>query len=109
MSEPNNDAVLACDRLSKTFREGTDALQVLDGVTLAVARAERIAIVGASGSGKSTLLHLLGGLDVPSAGTVRLGERVFRGQLPARGDPLPADHLLDLPGHFRRAPHLSDN
>ena len=69
--------VIECRGLSKSFREGADAVEVLRGVSLSVARGERVAVIGSSGSGKSTLLHLLGGLDVPSAGEVKLLGRDF--------------------------------
>ena len=77
-----NDAVpavpvLECRALRKCYREGPRELVVLDGVELSVARGERLAIVGQSGSGKSTLLNMLGGLDLPSAGEVRVEGRVI--------------------------------
>jgi lipoprotein-releasing system ATP-binding protein len=67
-----NDLVLEATDVRRSFRQGPVDLQVLQGVNLAVRAGERLAIIGASGSGKTTLLQILGGLDKPSAGTVRI-------------------------------------
>lgn len=69
--------------LWKTYQDATRAVEVLRGVDLEAPAGELTAIVGPSGSGKSTLLHLLGTLDRPDRGTVRIGE-VDPQELPAR-------------------------
>ena len=62
--------VVRAEKLGKTYAEGDLHTPVFDGLDIAVQAGETVAILGASGAGKSTLLHLLGGLDVPTAGEV---------------------------------------
>ncbi|HVY66406.1 MAG TPA: lipoprotein-releasing ABC transporter ATP-binding protein LolD [Gammaproteobacteria bacterium] len=64
--------VLEAVGLVKTFSDAGRNVEVLRGVELRVAKGDRLAIIGASGSGKTTLLQLLGGLDEPTAGEVRV-------------------------------------
>jgi lipoprotein-releasing system ATP-binding protein len=73
--------VLEAADLTKVYVGGDGgAITVLDGVNLQVPRGQMIAVVGASGSGKSTLLHLLGALDKPTRGTVRVGGESVTGR-----------------------------
>jgi len=75
MSEFSAELVLEAQGLVREFREGQGSLRVLDELELNLARGECVAIVGASGSGKTTLLQILGGLDRPTAGHVRIAGR----------------------------------
>jgi lipoprotein-releasing system ATP-binding protein len=71
-------AILEAAALRKIYRGGDgNPIEVLSGIDLTVDRGEFVAIVGASGSGKSTLLHLLGALDAPSGGSVRLAGQEY--------------------------------
>ena len=86
MNDVINDAVIRAEGLAKTYAEGKMHTPVFDGLELSVSRGETVAIIGASGAGKSTLLHLLGGLDLPTAGEVYVaGQRMSALSDAARG------------------------
>jgi putative ABC transport system ATP-binding protein len=68
-------SVLELIDVVREYRRGSETVRGLDGVSLAVAAGEMIAITGRSGSGKSTLINVAGGLDVPTAGEVRIDGR----------------------------------
>lgn len=75
---PADDIRLEVRDLTKSFETGGKRLEVLRGITMDVAAGEIVAIVGPSGVGKSTLLHIMGALDRPSGGSVRIdGVDVF--------------------------------
>ena len=65
---------VVAQQLNKSYAVAANRVEVLRGLDLAVERGEMVAIVGASGVGKSTLLHLLGGLDRPDSGEVKVGD-----------------------------------
>jgi len=70
----SGDFALTASGISKSYMSGDGTeLQILRGVDLTIRPGEAVAIVGASGAGKSTLLHLLGALDQPNAGEIRIG------------------------------------
>ncbi len=70
-----DDIVLRASGILKSYLQGPAPVHVLRGVDLQIKSGERVAIVGLSGSGKSTLLHVLGGLDQPEGGEVRINGR----------------------------------
>ena len=72
MNNNNSTCIIECQNLQKRYTEGSLDVNVLKGIDLRISEGEKIAIVGTSGSGKSTLLHLLGSLDLPSAGKVKI-------------------------------------
>jgi putative ABC transport system ATP-binding protein len=82
-----NSHLIAARDVAKTYRRGSEELHVLQGVNLAVDKGDFVAFMGPSGSGKTTLLNLLGGLDVPSAGSITVAgdeiSRLSRGRLTA--------------------------
>lgn len=69
-----DNTILQVRGLKKYYGKGETEVHALDGVDLDIERGKFTAIIGTSGSGKSTLLNMLGGLDTPSAGSIKVGD-----------------------------------
>ncbi len=106
MSDPRPAAVEAID-LVKAYQLGEQNIRALDGVSLTVGKGEFVAVMGPSGSGKSTLLHLLGLLDSPDSGTVRVGGRATDGLTDDQLTQLRRDELGFIFQNFELIPNLS--
>jgi len=71
-NDNNNNTVLNCSGITRSFTDGERVIKVLEGIDLTLMQGESLAVIGASGSGKTTLLQLLGGLDSPTSGSVEV-------------------------------------
>ncbi len=73
------EALVEVEKVEKVYRRGSEVVHVLQGVDLEITRGEFVALMGPSGSGKTTLLNLIGGLDRPTRGSLRIaGEGIER-------------------------------
>ncbi|MBW3539467.1 MAG: ABC transporter ATP-binding protein [Planctomycetes bacterium] len=97
-----SDPTILVREVVKTYGAAASRVEALRGVSLDIARGERVAILGRSGSGKSTLLNLLGCLDRPTAGTISVGGREL-GSLTSRER---AAYRLKTAGMIFQAYHL---
>ena len=93
-------------RLTKRYQKGRHVVEVLHDVTLSIGAGERVAMIGPSGSGKSTFLHMVGLLDRPTSGSIRIGGKDIAGMSDRQRHPIRnrnvgfvfQSHNL-LPGH----------
>ncbi len=70
-----SETLIQCRALSKTYTRGPEKIEVLQQLDLDIPKGDFVALMGPSGSGKTTLLNLIGGLDNPSSGEIRIGDK----------------------------------
>jgi putative ABC transport system ATP-binding protein len=79
LGSDGTDHLIVVKNVAKTYKRGSEELRVLQGVNLSVDKGDFVAFMGPSGSGKTTLLNLMGGLDVPTSGSITVaGDEISR-------------------------------
>ncbi len=78
-AQSSQDLLIHALNVSKTYKRGPEFIEVLQNLTLEVRKGEFLALMGPSGSGKSTLLNLLGGIDRPSSGSIKIDDMNIEG------------------------------
>ncbi len=106
MSE-TREPIVSIENAEKVYRAGAVAVPALRGVSLVVNEGDFLAIAGPSGSGKTTLLNLVGGLDVPTRGTVRIRGRSLAELTEAERSDLRRDHIGFVFQFFNLIPVLT--
>jgi len=82
--ETKDDVIIQVEDISKVYSQGSVSAQALKNINLQIRKSEIVALTGPSGSGKSTLLQIIGSLDVPTSGTVRIGGTTLSGTVSGR-------------------------
>jgi len=103
----NLEPVIAARALTKVYRRGPEQVHALDGVSFEIARGEFVAITGASGAGKTTLLNILGCMDAPTSGTLRIGGKEVQSLGEGARTLLRRQHIGFVFQHFGLMPTLT--
>jgi putative ABC transport system ATP-binding protein len=102
-----NSVVIEGRDLVKVYRRGVEEVRAVDGISFTVREGEFVAVVGPSGAGKTTLLQLIGAMDVPTSGSLRLMGRELRGLPDRELTRLRRDHIGFVFQHFGLLPTLT--
>jgi putative ABC transport system ATP-binding protein len=104
---PTQAIVIEGKDLVKVYRRGAEEVRAVDGISFSVREGEFLAVVGPSGAGKTTLLQLIGAMDVPTSGSLKLVGRELRGLPDRELTRLRRDHIGFVFQHFGLLPTLT--
>ena len=100
-------AIVSASALAKTYLRGREEVRALDGISFEIGRGEFVAITGPSGAGKTTLLNLIGCMDAPTAGTLRIAGQEVRSLTESQRTSLRREQIGFVFQHFGLLPTLT--